>query len=76
MRQQNVEKVYETGIVPKDRKFEVMRGAVVLIPPNGCGFKEVVCWLPMEVSKQIEEKQCSHIHFIDGEGWLCRHEKR
>ena len=74
MRQQ-VERVYETGIVPKNRKFEVVAGAVLLVPPNGNGFKEAVCWLPTEVSKQIEERQHSHIHFIDGEGWLCRHEK-
>jgi len=75
MRQQKIEMVYETGIVPKNRKFEVMAGAVLLVPPNGNGFKEVVCWLPTNISKQVGEKWNSHIHFINGEGWLCRYEK-
>lgn len=72
---QQIERIYETEIVPKNRKFEVMAGAVLLVPPNGNGFKEVVCWLPGEVSKQIKDKQNSHIHFINEDGWICRYEK-
>lgn len=70
-----IEKIFETGISPKNRSFEVMPGAIILVPPNGNGFKEVVCWLPIDISKQIIEKQDSYIHFINGEGWLCRCEK-
>lgn len=71
-----MERVYETGIVPKNREFEVLVGAVVLVPSNGNGFREVVCWLPKDISKQIREAQNDYTYFINGEGWLCRHEKR
>jgi hypothetical protein len=67
-----MKRVYDTGIVLRNRNFEVMRGAVVLVPPNGNGFREVICWLPPEISQNMENIKD---YFIDEDGWLCYNEK-
>lgn len=67
-----MKKIYDAGIVPKNRKFEVMRGAIILIPPSINGFKEVVCWLPLEISREMKNIED---YFIDEDGWLCYNEK-